>query len=79
MLTDVANELAQPHTAHAGGRDRKPALPQLVGNADLTEGRLLNGERNDGVIDLLRHAVLQLFNTGFLRLISCRANSPPWS
>jgi hypothetical protein len=29
-------------------------LPQLVSNADLTEGRLLNGERNDGILDLLR-------------------------
>ena len=51
--------VAQPHTAHAGRGDREPALSQLVGNADLTEGRLLNGERNDGVLDLLRHAVLQ--------------------
>src|SRR5437588_3592804 len=51
--------VAQPHTAHTGRGDREPALPQLVGNADLTEGRLLNGERNDGVLDLLRHAVLQ--------------------
>ena len=25
----------------------------------LTEGRLLNGERNDGILYLLRHAVLQ--------------------
>src|SRR5207245_8991012 len=46
--------VAQPHTAHAGRGDREPALSQLVGNADLTEGRLLNGKRNDGVLDLLR-------------------------
>src|SRR5256884_2158041 len=51
--------VAQPHTAHTGRGDREPALPQLVGNADLTEGRLLNGERNDAILDLLRHAVLQ--------------------
>ena len=51
--------VAQPHAAHAGGRDREPALPQFVGDADLAEGRLLNGQRNDGVFDLLRHAVLQ--------------------
>jgi hypothetical protein len=51
--------VAQPHTAHAGGGDREPALPQLVGNAELTEGRLLEGQRYDGVLDLLRHAVLQ--------------------
>src|SRR5262249_16733838 len=51
--------VAQPHTAHAGGGNREPALPQLVGNADLTEGRLLDRQRYDGVFDLLRHAVLQ--------------------
>src|SRR5262249_5441232 len=50
---------AQPHTAHAGGGNREPALPELVGNADLTEGRLLDRQRYDGVFDLLRHAVLQ--------------------
>ena len=37
--------MAQPHTAHAGRGDREPALSQLVGNTDLTKGRLLNGER----------------------------------
>src|SRR5262249_40952971 len=51
--------VAQPHTAHAGGGNREPALPELVGNADLTEGRLLDRQRYDGVFDLLRHAVLQ--------------------
>src|SRR6516164_4572576 len=51
--------VAQPHTAHAGGGDREPALSQLVGNADLTEGRLLDRQRYDGILDLLRHAVLQ--------------------
>ena len=68
--------VAQPHTAHAGRGDREPALSQLVGNAGLTEGRLLNGECNDGVLDLRG---TRFFNTGFLRLISCRPNSPPWS
>ena len=34
-------------------------LSQLVGDPDLTKGWLLNRERNDGVFDLLRHAVLQ--------------------
>jgi hypothetical protein len=51
--------VAEPHAAHAGGRDREPALPQLVGNADLTEGRLLDRQRYDGILDLLWHAVLQ--------------------
>src|SRR5262249_10163283 len=51
--------MAQPYAAHAGGGDREPALPELVGNADLTEGRLLDRQRYDGILDLLRHAVLQ--------------------
>src|SRR5262245_15426991 len=51
--------VAQPHTAHAGGGNREPALPALIGNADLTEGRLLDRQRYDGSLDLLRHAVLQ--------------------
>jgi hypothetical protein len=45
-----------PHATHASGRDHEPALAQFVGDADLTEGRLLDGQRNDG---LLRHAILQ--------------------
>jgi hypothetical protein len=48
-----------PHATHAGGRDREPALPQLVGDANLTESRLLDGNRNDGVFDLLCGAVFQ--------------------
>src|SRR6202047_1966648 len=48
-----------PHATHAGRRDREPALPQLVGDADLAESRLLNGNRNDGVFDLLCDAVFQ--------------------
>ena len=36
-----------------------PALPQFVGNAYLTEGRLLDRQRCHGILDLLRHAVLQ--------------------
>jgi hypothetical protein len=48
-----------PHAAHAGGRDREPPFPQLVGDPHLPEGRLLNGQRNDGILDLLRHTVLQ--------------------
>jgi hypothetical protein len=68
--------MAQPHAAHAGGRDDEPAFPQLVGDADLAEGRLPDGECNDGIFDLLRQ---RFFSTGFLRLISCRASSPPLS
>ena len=51
--------VAQPHAPHAGGRDHKPVLAQFVGDAQLSECRLLEGKRNDRVFDLLRHAVLQ--------------------
>src|SRR6266404_2407492 len=43
----------------AGGGNRETVLSQLVGNADLTEGRLLDRQRYDGILDLLWHAVLQ--------------------
>ena len=46
-----------PHATRAGGRDREPALPQLVGDADLAKSRLLDGNRHDGVFDLLCDAV----------------------
>src|SRR6202023_745766 len=48
-----------PHATHASGRDCEPALAQLVGDAALAEGRLLDGTRNDGVFALLCDAVLQ--------------------
>jgi hypothetical protein len=51
--------VAQPHATHAGARDHKPVLPQFIGDTQLSECRLLEGERNDRVFDLLRHAVLQ--------------------
>jgi hypothetical protein len=43
----------------AGGGNRETVLSQLVGNADLTEGRLLDRQRCDGILDRLQHAVLQ--------------------
>src|SRR5262249_60983390 len=39
--------------------DVNPTLPQLVGDTDLAERRLLGGKSYDGVFDILRHAVLQ--------------------
>jgi hypothetical protein len=49
----------------------------LVGNADLTEGRLLDRQR---AMASSIACSTRFFNTAFLlRLISCRANSPPWS
>src|SRR5262249_31513015 len=61
--------VAWPHPAHAGGGDREPALPELVGNADLAESRLLDRQRYDSILGLLRHAVLQhrLLATDFLQ------------
>jgi hypothetical protein len=47
LKVHVLKVVALPHAAPAGGRDRKSALPQLVGDAQLTEDGLLNGERND--------------------------------
>src|SRR5262249_9643875 len=45
------------------------ALPELVGNADLAESRLLDRQRYDSILGLLRHAVLQhrLLATDFLQ------------
>ena len=57
-----------------GMRGREPALAQLVGDADLAEGRLLDCKRNDGVFDLLRHTVFEhrLFTTDLLQRASDR-------
>jgi hypothetical protein len=45
-----------PHATHAGRRDREPALPQLVGDADLAESRLLDGNRHAQLeLDLQLH------------------------
>ena len=51
--------MTPPHATHASGRDREPALAQFVSDADLTEGRLLDGQRNDGIFNLLCDAILQ--------------------
>jgi hypothetical protein len=63
VLVHVLKIVALPHAAHAGRRD--PALPQLI-RAQLAEGGLIDGKCNDGILDLLWHAILQ---DGFLRLI----------
>jgi hypothetical protein len=41
-------------TRNARRREAKSALPQLVSDAQLAEGRLLKGKRDNGVLDLLR-------------------------
>jgi hypothetical protein len=48
-----------------------PALPQFVGDAELAEGWLLEGEY--GVLDLLWHAIL---NFGFLPDRICQSQEP---
>jgi hypothetical protein len=58
-LIHVLKVVALPHAAHAGSRDRKSTLPQLVGNTQLTKGGLFDGKHNNGVFDLLWHAILQ--------------------
>ncbi len=45
--------LPQPNAAHSRGGDRQPALPQLVGDANLSEGRLFDGQRDNDVVVLL--------------------------
>jgi hypothetical protein len=51
--------MALPHGTHAGGRDGVAALADLVGDPDLAEGGLLQGQRDDLHLDLGRRAVLQ--------------------
>jgi len=41
------------------GETLRPRFLQLVGDADLPEGRLRDGERHDRLLDLGRHPVLQ--------------------
>ena len=68
--------MPQPDRAHPAGRDEEALSLQLVRDAKLPIGRLLEGKPNNGLFDLGRHTVL---DDGFLRLISRRAISPPWS
>jgi hypothetical protein len=51
--------MALPHPAHARWRDRVALLAHLVGDPDLAEGGLLQGQRDDGRLDLGRRAVRQ--------------------
>jgi hypothetical protein len=48
--------MPQPHAAHARGRD---ALSQFIGHPHLAKRRLLDRQRHNGILDLLRHSVLQ--------------------
>jgi hypothetical protein len=51
-------------------------LAKLVGDADLTEGRLLQRKLDDDRLDLGRRP---FFRIGFRRVSSCSASSPPVS
>src|SRR5215207_5216660 len=51
--------MALPHPAHARRRDRVALLAHLVGDPDLAEGGLLQGQRDDSRLDLGRRAVRQ--------------------
>jgi hypothetical protein len=51
--------VALPDAADAGWRDRMAELAKLVGDADLTEGRLLQRKLDDDRLDLGRRPVLQ--------------------
>ncbi len=51
--------VALPHAADACRRHGEPALSQFIGDAHLPEGRLLDGESHDGVLDLFGDAVLE--------------------
>ena len=44
-----------PHAPHASGRDREPALPQLVGDANLAESRLLDATTASSISCATRH------------------------
>ena len=65
--------VALPDPAHAGGRDRVAAFADLVGDADLAEGRLLQRQLDDDRLDLGRGAVREQ------RLASGEFSSPPAS
>src|SRR3712207_7615958 len=51
--------VALPDPSHTGRRDRMAALADLVGNADLAKGRLLQRQIQDDALDLGRGAIGQ--------------------
>jgi len=55
------------------------AFADLVGNAHLAVGGQLQGQIDDGDLDLRVDAVLQQLSSGRRREISCNAASPPLS
>src|SRR5262245_33389052 len=58
-MVDSSNTNVRVSTKPGQLQDHEPALAQLVGHAHLAEGRLVDRDRHDGVLDLLGHAVLQ--------------------
>ncbi len=51
--------VAQPHATYTGRRHRQPALPEFIGDANLAEGRLVNGQRDDRFLDVVGDPVLE--------------------
>ena len=51
--------MAEPDAANAAGRDEEALLMQLIGDADLTPGGLVEGELNHGLFDLRGDSVLE--------------------
>ena len=49
-----------PDRAHAGGRHEDALFAQFIGDPDLTVGRILNGEGDDGIFGLQINPVLQV-------------------
>ena len=58
------------------GENCEAALPQFVGDPDLAKCGLFNGKRNNRILDILRHSVLQ---HRFLAADLLRCSSPPLS
>ncbi len=57
-LLECLQIVAQPNGAHASLRDHDAFLAKLVGNAHLSESRVLKRHLHDGVLDMFLHAVL---------------------
>jgi hypothetical protein len=52
--------VADPHTAHAGRRDRPPLLGELVGHSVLAPRRLIDRHRDDQLFEIARDPVAQI-------------------
>ena len=81
LASSAVSRLFSSSAQGRGAARRSPAgdtaSPRFLNSSGRpAEGRLLNGECNNSLLDLLRHA---FFSAGLLRLISYSASSPPLS